>query len=70
MNFSPSSPANGTIYRITGGFLNSATSILKRVSLRIFKFIGSSSVFIEARKNFHFLLSKAPKNLETISAYT
>jgi hypothetical protein len=28
--FSPSSPAYGTIYRITGGFLNAATCILKR----------------------------------------
>jgi hypothetical protein len=37
LNFSPSSPAYGTIYRITGGFLNAATSILKRVSVGIFK---------------------------------
>jgi hypothetical protein len=32
-----SAPAYGTIYRITGSFLNAATSILKRVSVRIFK---------------------------------
>ncbi len=37
LNLSPSSPAYGTIYRITGVFLNAATSILKRVSVRIFK---------------------------------
>jgi hypothetical protein len=37
LNFSPSSPANGTMYRIPGGFLNAATSILKVVSVRIFK---------------------------------
>jgi hypothetical protein len=35
--FSPLSAAYGTIYRITGGFLDAATSILKRVSLRFFK---------------------------------
>jgi hypothetical protein len=33
----PSSSAYGEIYRITGCFLNAATSILKRVSVRIFK---------------------------------
>jgi hypothetical protein len=37
LNLSPSSPAYGTIYRMTGGFLNAAKSILKRVSERIFK---------------------------------
>jgi hypothetical protein len=37
LKFSPSSPAYGTIYRIAGGFLNAAKSILKRVSVRIFK---------------------------------
>jgi hypothetical protein len=36
LNFSPASPAYGTIYRITGGFLNAATSILKSVLVRIF----------------------------------
>jgi hypothetical protein len=36
LNFSQSSPAYGTIYRITGGFLNATTSILKRISVRIF----------------------------------
>jgi hypothetical protein len=34
LNFSPSSPAYGTVYKITGGFLNAAKSILKRVSVR------------------------------------
>jgi hypothetical protein len=43
LNFSISSPAYGTIYRITGGFLNAATSSLKRDSLRIF----------ELSKSFH-----------------
>jgi hypothetical protein len=37
LNISISSPSYGTFYRITGGFLNAATRILKRVSKRIFK---------------------------------
>jgi hypothetical protein len=51
LNFSPLSPAYGTVYRITVGFLNAATSILK-VSVRIFKIR-----IIEASKslNIHFL---------------
>jgi hypothetical protein len=39
LNFSPLSLAYGTSYRITGSFLNAATSILIRVSVRIFKII-------------------------------
>jgi hypothetical protein len=52
LNFSLSSPSYETIYRITGGFLNAATSILKRVSVRIFKIC--KCVFIEASKNLNF----------------
>jgi hypothetical protein len=37
LNFPVSCQAYGIIYRITGGFLNAATSILKRVSVMIFK---------------------------------
>jgi hypothetical protein len=61
-NFSPSSPAYGTIYRITGGSLKAATSILKRVSEGSSKLV---SVFMEASKNlnFHFLHNKAPKKI-------
>jgi hypothetical protein len=57
LSFSPSSPAYGTFFRITGRFLNDATSNLKRVSVRIFK------IFIEASKNLnlHVFHKKAPK---------
>ncbi len=43
--------------------MNAATSILKRVSVRIFKLV---SVFIEVSKNlnFHFLYNKASKKIK------
>jgi hypothetical protein len=37
LNLSLSSPAYGKIYRISGGFLDATTSVLKRVSVRNFK---------------------------------
>ncbi len=57
------------LFKITGGFLNAATSTLKRVSVRIFKI---SKCFHRSKQiiNFYFLYNKALKNLETISAYT
>jgi hypothetical protein len=51
-------PSYGTIYRIIGGFLNAATSFLKRVSVRIFKIC--KCVFIKASKNLNFYFL-APK---------
>jgi hypothetical protein len=42
---------NGTVYRITGGFLYAATSSLKRVTGR---FSQLASVFIEACLNLFF----------------
>ncbi len=62
-NFSPSSPAYGRVYRITDGFLNAATSILKRVSVRIFKI---SKCFLRSKQKleFPFLHNKAPKKIK------
>jgi hypothetical protein len=63
LNFSPSSPAYSTIYRIISGFLNATTSILKRVSVRILKIL---SAFMKSSKNlnFHFLHNRAPKKFK------
>jgi hypothetical protein len=54
LNSSPSSPAYGTIYRITGSFLNATTSILKRVSVRNFKI---SQCFHRSKQNLEFRFS-------------
>jgi hypothetical protein len=56
--------------RITGGFLNEATSILKRVSVRLFKI--SKCFHIEASKNLNslFSITRHQKYLKTIGAYT
>jgi hypothetical protein len=69
LNFSLSSPSYETIYRITGGFLNAATSILKRVSVRIFKI---SKCFHRCKKKLESIFSKTrqQKNLKTNGAYT
>jgi hypothetical protein len=50
LNFSPLSLAYGTNYRITGSFLNAATSILIRVSVRIFKI--NTAGFLDAATSF------------------
>jgi hypothetical protein len=42
------------IYRITGNFLNAATSILKRLSVRIFKII---TCFYRSKQKFEFPFS-------------
>ncbi len=52
--FSPSSPAYGTIYRVTGGFLTAETSILKRISVRIFKI---SKCFHRSKQKLKFPFS-------------
>ncbi len=54
------------LFKITGGFLNAATIILKRVSVRILKF---SRCFIKASQNFtfYFLHNKAAKNLKPLA---
>jgi hypothetical protein len=48
LNFPASSPAYGTFYIITGGFLNALTTILLRLSV---KYPTLISVFIEANRN-------------------
>jgi hypothetical protein len=45
------------LFKITGSFLNAAATILKRVSVKIFK-VG---VFKEASQNLYFLHNKAAK---------
>jgi hypothetical protein len=50
-----SSPAYGTIYRIKGSFLNAATSILKRVSVRIFK---TGKCFHRSQQKLEFTFSQ------------
>jgi hypothetical protein len=51
---SKSSPSYGIIYRITGGFLNTATSILKRVTGTIFTI---SKCFHKGKPTFYLLVS-------------
>jgi hypothetical protein len=41
---------SGLLFKITAGFLNATTSVLKRVSVGSSKLV---SVFIEASKNFY-----------------
>jgi len=62
LNFRASSPAYGTFYRITGGFLNAATTILLRLSVKSPTIIR---VFIEANRNFSelFLAVKMKKKI-------
>jgi hypothetical protein len=57
-----SQPGSGASLMITGGFMNAATSSLKRVTGRILKLV---SVFKEANKNFAI---KTNKILKTTSA--
>jgi hypothetical protein len=54
---------SGASFTVTGGFLNTATSSLNRVTGRILK-ISTVSVFKEASKNFafYFLCNKDKKN--------
>jgi hypothetical protein len=59
-------PAYRTIYRVTGGFLNAARSILKRVSVRIFRI----SKWCHRSKPKLFTKTRQPKKLETICAFT
>jgi hypothetical protein len=59
---------NNAIYRITGGFLYSATSNLKRVTERIFTI---SKCFHRSRPKLFFTLdNKAAKKFKTIGACT
>jgi hypothetical protein len=54
LNFPASSPAYGINYRITGGFLNAAISILKRVTGKIFTI---STCFHRSKPKLYLLIS-------------
>ncbi len=58
-----SSPAYGAIYRISGGFLNATTSVLKMVSRRNFKISKCFHRSKQKNLNFHFLKATKKNSL-------
>jgi hypothetical protein len=61
--------ATGLLFKITAGFLNAATSVLKRVSVRIFKI---SKCCHRSKQNVYFYffsMTRHQNNLKTIGEY-